>query len=115
MRQFLLKLDSGITHTYQLAGWPNSGATVSQELAVIIFIIQMPKGLSRKGKKYKIMFLWTARTDETVAGGNAVENIMKKYSKVKVSHRYRTKISKKVIKERNLKHDRGHKRYSARV
>ena len=54
-------------------------------------------------------------TNETAAGGNAAENIMKKKSKVNVSHRYRTKISKNVIKERNPKHDQGHKRYNSRV
>ena len=47
------------------------------------------------------MLLWTAMTDETAEGGHAAENIMKKNSKVNVSHRYRTKISKNVIKERN--------------
>ena len=54
-------------------------------------------------------------TDETAAGGNAAENIIKKNSKVNVSHRYRTEISKNVLKERNLKHYQGHKRYSSWV
>ena len=48
--------------------------------------------------------------DETSVGGNAVENIMKKNLKVKVSRCYRKKISK-----RNLKHVKDHKHYSSRV
>ena len=141
MQQLLHKLDSRITHTYQqdlillfelysntetggVVVWPNSAATVTQELEVIIYyfchtnaytILWKSYRVIKKRKKYNTMLLWTAMTDETAAGKNAAENIMKKYSKVNVSHRYRTKISKNVIKERNLKHDQGHKRYRSRV
>ena len=47
--------------------------------------------------------------DETAVGGNAVENVMKNLI-VNVSHCYRKKISKRI-----LKHEKGHKHYSSRV
>ena len=43
-------------------------------------------------------------TDETAAGGNATENIMKENSNVNVLHRYRTKISAQTLQFARLEH-----------
>ena len=43
-------------------------------------------------------------TDETTAGKNATENIMKENSNVNVLHRYRTKISAQTLQFALLEH-----------
>ena len=50
-------------------------------------------------------------TDETVAGGNATENILKGNWNVNVLHRYRTKISAQMLQFARLEHIKGENKF----